>query len=355
MAGGIGSRFWPLSRNLRPKQFLDILGVGRTFLQQTFDRFSSIIPKENILVVTAIDYKELVKEQLPDILEENILLEPFKRNTAPCIAYASTKIYKRNPKAIAVVTPSDHFISNESAFLNTILRLLDCSSVTDDLFTLGIEPTRPETAYGYIQMNNNERVNIEGNLAYGVKTFTEKPNLELAKVFIDSGEFLWNSGIFVWNIKAILEEMSHLIPEIYNLFDGSGNYYYTQNEQSFINQVYENCPALSIDYGVMEKTAKAKVCKASFGWSDLGTWESLYMHCKKDENNNLIGAEEYMIDKIYNSIVVSTEKDKLIAIKGLDNYMIVNTEDVLMICPRDEVRFKNMLTDLTVKGKQKFQ
>lgn len=354
MAGGVGSRFWPVSRNSKPKQFLDILGTGKTFLQQTFERFVQIIPAENILVVTSESYKDLVCEQLPMIPVYNVLLEPYKRNTAPCIAYATYKLFLKNPNATVVVAPSDHYITNESVFLETVLNAMNYASKNDMLFTLGIKPTRPETGYGYIQTTKNAK-DVDGHVALEVKTFTEKPNKELAQVFLESGEFLWNSGIFVWNLKTIKQELEKWLPEVTCLFDGGEKYYYTDKEQIFINHVYEECNAVSIDYGVMEKTSIAWVFKTTFGWSDLGTWESLFMHSDKDENNNLVRVEELMMDKMSNSIIMSTEKDKLITVKGLDNYMIVNTDDVLMICPRDEVRFKNILTDLTVNEKTKFQ
>jgi mannose-1-phosphate guanylyltransferase len=355
MAGGSGSKFWPVSRNSKPKQFLDVLNTGKSFLQQTYERFIQIIPKENILIVTATSYKDIVCQQLPDITEENILLEPSRKNTAPCIAYATYKLYQKNPDATVVVAPSDHIISNENLFLNTIENILDFASRNNELFTLGVEPTRPETSYGYIQMSVKDYKNVEGHIAYGVKTFTEKPNLELAKVFVESGEFLWNSGIFIWNIKSIRKELEKWLPEIATLFEDGEKYYFTPAESSYIDKVYNDCPSMSIDYGVMEKTSKASVFKVSFGWSDMGSWDSLYLRSEKDKNNNYIRCKELMMDKVSGSIIASTEEEKLIAIKGLDNFMIINTPDVLMICPRDDVRFKNMLTDLAVNDKTKFQ
>lgn len=355
MAGGIGSRFWPISRNAMPKQFLDILGTGRSFIQQTYDRMSQIIAPENILVVTSHQYGELVKEHLPQIPQENILLEPYRRNTAPCIAYAASKIYHKHPDATMVITPSDHFITNEKLYIDTISSALNYASSHDDLFTIGIEPTRPETAYGYIQKEGAGSMDIDGHTAYNVKTFTEKPSAEMAKVLVDSGEFLWNSGIFIWNIKSIKREMELCLPEVANLFSQGDKYYYTDKEQSYIDTIYNECPSISIDYGVMERTSKAWVFKGSFGWSDLGTWESLYMHVEKDEHQNYIKCDEIMMDKMNNCIIMNTEENKLMAVKGLDNFMVVNTPDVLMICPRDPVRFKNMMTDLTVHDKQKYQ
>ncbi len=355
MAGGVGSRFWPVSRNSRPKQFLDILGTGRTFLQMTYDRFIKIIPAQNILVVTSSIYKNLVKKQLPDILPENILLEPHRRNTAPCITYAAWKIKVKNPNATMVVAPSDHFISNEDLFLDTIQCALKYASNREELFTIGIKPTRPETGYGYIQCNLKDSETIDGNLAYSVKTFTEKPNAELAKVFVESGEFLWNSGIFIWSVKMICKAIEHWLPEVYILFKSGEKYYNTPREQRYINKIYEDCTSISIDYGVMEKTSRAHVFQASFGWSDLGTWESLFFHCDKDVNNNYIKVGDNMIDDTKNSIIVSEEKGKLVVVKGLDGFMVINTDDVLLVAPRDEAKFKTMITDLAVKDKSKFQ
>lgn len=355
MAGGIGSRFWPISRNALPKQFLDILGVGRSFIQQTYDRMVQIVPPENILVVTSHQYGELVHEHLPQIPRENILLEPYRRNTAPCIAYAASKLYQKNPDATMVITPSDHYITNEALFVNTISAALNHAKDHDELFTLGIEPNRPETAYGYIQKEVNDFQNIGGHVAYKVKTFTEKPSAEMAKVLVDSGEFLWNSGIFIWNIKSIKREMEGCLPEVANLFSLGGKYYYTDKESAYIETIYNDCPSISIDYGVMERTSKARVFKASFGWSDLGTWESLYMHAEKDANHNFVMCDEVMMDKMESCIIMNTEKGKLMAVKGLEDFMVVNTPDVLMICPRDPVRFKNMMTDLSIHDKQKYQ
>ena len=355
MAGGVGSRFWPLSRNEMPKQFLDILGVGRTFIQQTFDRFASFIPVENILVVTFVQYKDLVAEQLPQMLEKNILLEPFRRNTAPCIAYASYWIKEKNPNATMVVAPSDHFISNEILFVDTIKRGMDIATAQDRLFTIGVPPTRPETAYGYIQVSVAEAKSEDGISVMPVKTFTEKPNKEMAEVLVNSGEFLWNSGVFIWNVKTIISQMEQWLPEVSTLFEKGAGLYCTSKEKEFITAVYQDSISISVDYGVMEKTSIASVIQAPFGWSDLGTWHSLYLHYDKDENNNLIMCDELMMDKVKDSIVITTNKGKLMAVKGLDNFMVVDTKDVLMICPKDEVRFKNLITDLSVYEKTKFQ
>ena len=354
LAGGVGSRFWPVSRNSSPKQFLDILGIGKSFIQLTYDRFLKIVPKQNIIVVTSSIYVELVRKHLPDLPAGNILAEPYRRNTAPCIAYAATWIRNINPDATMVVAPSDHFISNDALFIDTISSAMNYASQRDELFTLGIDPTRPETGYGYIQCNMKDSTTVNGNIAYKVKTFTEKPNRELAQVFVDSGEFLWNSGIFVWNVNTICRALEKWLPEIYSLFKDGGRYYGTPEESAFINKTYEDCPAISIDYGVMEKTSRAWVFQASFGWTDLGTWESLYLHAAKNSDRNLIKCPDSMIDTTTDSIIVSQEKDKLVVVKGLSNYLVVNTEDVLMICPRDEAKFKEVITDLAVNERSKY-
>ncbi len=354
MAGGVGSRFWPMSRNAKPKQFLDILGLGRTFLQLTYDRFVKIVPKENIIVVTSEAYSDMVKQQLPDIPSENVLAEPYRRNTAPCIAYAATKILSQNPDATMVVAPSDHFITNEALFTDTIATALEYASQRDELFTLGIDPTRPETGYGYIQTSIKDAITVDGHIACPVKTFTEKPDREMAQVFVDSGEFLWNSGIFIWKASAICNALKEWLPEVYFLFKEGEKYYGTAGEKAFIERVYGDCPAISIDYGVMEKTRGAWVFKASFGWTDLGTWESLFLHADKDVDGNMTKCDDSIIDRTHNSIILSGEKDKLVVVKDLSGYLVVNTDDVLMICPREEAKFKEVLTDLAAKDKSKF-
>lgn len=355
MAGGIGSRFWPVSRNSKPKQFLDILGVGKSFLQQTYERFSNIIDKDNIIIVTSVSYKDLVIEQLPGINQDNVLLEPYRRNTAPCIAYATYKILEKNPAATVVVAPSDHLIVNDKLFLDTIENALEYAGGHNVLLTLGITPTRPETAYGYIQANKSEKVTIGDKPAYMVKTFTEKPNDELAEVFVKSGEFLWNSGIFIWNLQAIKNELELHQKGIASMFSKGSGLYYTQAEQDFIKSVYEDCTSISIDYGIMEKTEKAVVYPATFGWSDLGTWESLYSEASKDERGNHVVGDETMVSDVNDSIILTQEKKKLVVVKGLKNYMVVNTEDVLLVCPREEAAFKSILTDLPLNEFMKYQ
>ncbi|MDP3398607.1 MAG: mannose-1-phosphate guanylyltransferase [Bacteroidales bacterium] len=355
MAGGLGSRFWPVSRNSKPKQFLDILGTGKTFIRQTYERFEKIMPRENILVVTSLLYKDMVTEQIPELTADQILLEPYRRNTAPCMAYASYKILTKDPDATVVVTPSDHLIQNEEVFLETIENALRYAQKNDVLITLGVEPNRPETEYGYIQANKHNFFNINGNVAYTVKTFTEKPNAQLAEVFVNSGEFLWNSGIFIWNLKTILKEIEAHQPEIATIFGEGTGKYYTAQEPQFINKVYEECKSISIDYGIMENTDKAVVYPVSFGWSDLGTWESLYSQFEGKSGDNLVQAKETLLRGVSNSIIVSEGEKKLIVAAGLDNFMIINTNDVLLICPRDESVYKSIMTDLPLIDLSKYQ
>jgi len=343
MAGGIGSRFWPISRNLHPKQFLDILGTGKTFLQETFNRFAKILPKENILIVTGSQHTDLVNEQLPGLDPSQIVAEPSRCNTAPCIAYATYKILDKNPNATIVVAPSDHLIINEAEFLNIIIKALEFAAANDSLVTLGIKPTRPETGYGYIQLNHSGKKVIMGE-AYKVKTFTEKPTLELANVFIKSGEFFWNSGLFAWKAKTILAALKSLLPEVNSLFEQGVGKYNKPEESDFIKKVYNECRSVSIDYGVMEKADNVYAFPGDFGWSDLGTWESLYLQWEKDALGNMIDARQAILDKVSNSSIAISKKEKLVVIEGLDNYLIADTDDVLLICPRNnEERIKQVM------------
>lgn len=347
MAGGVGSRFWPLSRTSKPKQFLDILGTGKTLIQQTFDRFSKIIPPENFIVVTNADYAGLVKEQLPGIKEEHILMEPTRRNTAPCIAYANYKIKATNPSANIVVAPSDHLIIKEEEFLKIIEGGIDFISKNDALLTLGIKPSRPETGYGYIQFEGENEKGYE-NLKK-VKTFTEKPDYKLAKVFMESGEFYWNSGIFLWSLQSIEKAFNSNLPEVNNLFGEGLEVYNTPDEKEFINEVYSNCRNISVDYGIMEKADNVFVMGADFGWSDLGTWSSLYEHSPKDEDGNAITGDNVFGYKL-NNCVINVPKEKLVVIEGLKNYIVVESDDILLICKQQsEQRIKQFVNDVKIK------
>lgn len=330
MGGGIGSRFWPFSRKTMPKQFLDFFGTGRSLLQQTFDRFNKIIPTENILIVTNAIYADLVKEQLPELDPKQILLEPARRNTAPCIAWASYHIRSLNPNANIVVAPSDHLILKEGEFLAAIEKGLDFVSKYDKLLTLGIKPNRPETGYGYIQIAEQE-----GDNFYKVKTFTEKPELELAKVFVESGEFYWNSGLFMWNVNTIIKAGEALLPELASKLAPGKDVYGTPEEKAFIEENFPACPNVSIDFGIMEKADNVYVSLGDFGWSDLGTWGSLYDLSPKDEQGNVTLKCDSMIYNSNDNIVV-LPKGKLAVIEGLEGFLIAESDNVLLICKKDE-------------------
>ena len=346
MAGGIGSRFWPLSRNAMPKQFLDILGLGKSFLQLTYDRFLKIIPPERILVVTSDQYKELVYTQLPTLPVHNVLTEPYRRNTAPCIAYATYRLLKTDPQATVVVAPSDHLITGDDDFLGTIHCALQLAAEQDVLITLGIKPTRPETGYGYIQAVKKDPITIGTHLAYPVKTFTEKPDPEMARILMESGEFYWNSGIFVWSLSSIARQLEHWLPEVSLPFRNGLSLYNTPHAAKFVHKVYEEIRNVSIDYGVMEKATNTYVFSATFGWSDLGSWESIYMHYPRDSRANAVPAARTLLENVQDSLVYSRQEGKLIVVKGLDNFIVVDTPDALLICPKDETQFRQLFNDI---------
>ncbi|MDR1054598.1 MAG: mannose-1-phosphate guanylyltransferase [Prevotellaceae bacterium] len=348
MAGGIGSRFWPLSRKSKPKQFLDILGTGKTFIRQTFERFANIIPVENFLVVTGVDYKQLVLEQIPELAENQILCEPIRRNTAPCIAYATYKLLQKNPDATVVVTPSDHLIMNETGFLEVIINSLNFARNHAALVTIGLKPLRPETGYGYIQVNREEKELCSGAICK-VKTFTEKPDMETARVFVESGEFYWNSGIFIWNLQSIKQALEENIPDISAIFAAGVNTYDTSEEENFIADAYSQCRNISIDYGVMEKSQNVFVFGADFGWSDVGTWDSLFHLLQKDEHGNAVIGENVFLRDV-NNCMVNIANNKLLLISDIHDFLIVDTDDVLLICPRnDEERIKLLIADVIIE------
>lgn len=348
MAGGIGSRFWPLSKTALPKQFLDILGTGKTLLQQTYERFLPLCPKENILIVTNEQYSELVAEQLPDLQAHQILGEPARRNTAPCIAYASYKIQSMNPEANIIVAPSDHLILKQEAFLELVRTALNFTAKRDALVTLGIKPSRPDTGYGYIQFTQDPTVNDP--IIKKVKTFTEKPNHELAKDFIASGDFYWNSGIFIWSVSSIINAFGTHLSEVGDLFREGLDKYNTPEEQEFIASTYPVCSNISIDYGVMEKAKNVNVVLGDFGWSDLGTYGSLYTHLNQDEAGNaVIGKKTYLYDS--KGCIVNVPNDKLVVLVGLDDYIVVESDDVLMVCKKsDEQKIKQVVNDLKISN-----
>ena len=348
MAGGIGSRFWPFSRNERPKQFLDFFGTGRSLLQLTFDRFRHLVPAENILIVSNTIYKDLILEQLPEIKPSQILLEPNRRNTAPCIAYAVNRIKAVEENANIIVAPSDHLILQESEFIDTLKTGLDFIEKNDALLTLGMKPTRPETGYGYIQVSEG-KTNLRK-----VKTFTEKPNAELAQVFYESGEFVWNSGIFLWNLKAIDKAFSELLPAVATKFEAGKDIFNTAEEQDFIDNMYQSCPNISIDYGILEKADNVHVLCSDFGWSDLGTWGSLYDISTKDENANVTLKSNSTFYQSKGNIVVLPE-NKLAVIQDLEGYIVAESDNVLMICKmKDEQNIRQFVNDADVKFKGKY-
>ncbi len=350
MAGGIGSRFWPMSRTDYPKQFLDILNTGRTLIQATFDRFSQFIPAENIYVVTSDSYKHIVAEQLPEMPISNILCEPSRKNTAPCIAYIAYKLNELNPNASLICAPADHVITDAEGFQKICMDALHFTSHIKALITLGIKPTNPNTGYGYIQY---EPFAVSENV-FKVKTFTEKPDRELARAFVASGDFLWNAGIFVWQVKTLLKAFEELMPEIHEVFDGEKSNFNTPNEHEAVERIYPQCVNISIDYGIMEKADNVYVIPSSFGWSDLGTWASAYENLPKDYLENAVaGNNVVVIDATRNMVHASHEK--LVVLQGLDNFIVVDTDDVLLICKMDkEQNIKDYVTEIKRNKGDKF-
>ncbi|GAB4026187.1 mannose-1-phosphate guanylyltransferase [Spirosoma koreense] len=344
MAGGVGTRFWPFSRTSYPKQFHDVLGMGRTLLQQTADRFDGICPPENIFIVTSSLYKDLCQQQLPQLSDDQVLCEPIARNTAPCIAYACYKIAQRDPQANIVVAPADHIILKEEEFKRTISTGLEATQNQDILVTLGIKPSRPDTGYGYIQY-----IPESGDDVKKVKTFTEKPHLELAQQFLESGEFVWNAGIFVWNVQAIIKAFEAHLPEIAEIFAEGNGVYYTDQETAFIAKAYSLTKSISIDNGVMEKAKNVYVVLSDFGWSDLGTWKSLYEVSDKNEDFNVIDGHIMLYDT--KNCIIKTPKDRLVVVNGLDGYIVAEYDNVLMICRKEEEqKVKNFVADAKERG-----
>lgn len=331
MAGGIGSRFWPVSRTHLPKQFLDILGTGHTLIQQTFNRFARVLPKENIYVVTSNEYINLVREQLPELPVENILGEPYRKNTAPCIAYVSMKIQEKDSEASMIVAPADHLIMDETKFLEITEKALSFVNHLNALITIGIKPTYPNTGYGYIQ---HETLEATPSI-YKVRTFTEKPNRELAKTFLASGDFLWNSGIFVWRVNCIVDAFKKYLPEMHELFYAEKDKLNTKDEKWAIEQIYPQCVNISIDFGVMEKADNVYVIPAEFGWSDLGTWNSAWENMDRDYLDNAVAGDHVMIVDA-TKCMVHEQQDKLVILQGLDDFIVVDTKDVLLICHKDK-------------------
>lgn len=334
MAGGIGSRFWPVSTEERPKQFLDILGTGRTLLQLTVDRFADLVPLENVWVVTSACYIDIVREQLPGVPENNILLEPCRRNTAPCICYASWKIKKRNPKANIVVAPSDHIILNQQAFSEAISDVMIFSAETDAIVTLGIRPSRPETGYGYIKADLSFSSSRKKNI-FRVDSFKEKPTLEVAESYIKQPNYLWNSGLFIWSVSTIINAFRVYQPEMSRLFEQMMPYYDTELEQKKINEMFPQCENISVDYAILERAEEIYVYPADFGWSDLGTWGSLRQQVKQDQYGNAAIGPDIDLYETHNSIIHTTQLKKVV-VQGLDGYIVTEKDGTLLICKLSE-------------------
>ncbi len=348
MAGGVGERFWPLSRESRPKQFIDILGTGKTLLQQTYERFLDACDKENIFIVTNKRYRSLVREQLPELGHDRLICEPARKNTAPCIAYAAYKIHDLNPQANMVVAPSDHIILKEDIFTDIIRSALQAAAHDTRLFTLGIKPNRPDTGYGYIQFKDDSYYPDDERLKK-VKTFTEKPDEELAQSFLDSGDFLWNSGIFIWSVESIINAFDQYQPEISYVFREALGKYNTSEEQAYMDVAYTSCKSISIDYAIMEKADNVYVFVSDFGWSDLGTWGSLFDARDKDEDNNAVIGERAML---YDSrdCIINIPDDKLVVIQGLDDYIVSEADNALLICKKSqEQQIRKFVNDIRLQ------
>jgi len=350
MAGGIGSRFWPMSRSAHPKQFLDILGTGKTLIQETFDRYSKLVPVENIYIITSKEYVNMVKQQLRLLPEENILAEPSRKNTAPCLAYIAFKLYQKDPDALMIAAPSDNHITDEAAFLQTAKKAFDFVESINALVTIGIKPTFPNTGYGYIQHEGPE----VAPGVHEVKTFTEKPNRELAETFVASGDFLWNAGIFTWKIKNLLTAFEKFLPEIYEVFAAEKDKFNTPDEIEALETIYPQCTSISIDFGVMEKADNVYVIPASFPWSDLGTWNSAWDNSEKDYFQNAVTGNNVMVIDA-KSCIVNTPNNKLVVLQGLEDFIVVDTKDVLLICKRSkEQEIKEYVAEIKRNKGDKF-
>ncbi len=342
LAGGIGSRFWPKSRTVYPKQFLDILNTGKTLIQATFDRYASFLPKENIFIITLEEYVNIVIEQLPDADPLNILAEPSRKNTAPCVAYMAFKLIQKDPEASLIVAPSDHLVLDNAEFERVVFEALQFAAHMKAFVTLGIKPTYPNTGYGYIQ---HDTLSVATNI-YKVKTFTEKPNTDLARTFITSGDFLWNAGIFIWQVENIIKAFEQYQPEMYDVFASEQQYFNTVEEKNALERIYPLCTNISIDYAVMEKANNVYVIPSSFGWSDLGTWNSAYDNLEKDYLGNAVAGNNVMVIDA-TKCMVSAPHEKLLVLQGLDDFIIVDTEDILLICKKDkEQHIKEYVTEV---------
>ena len=355
MAGGYGKRFWPICRETLPKQFLDITGNGNSFVRAAYDRCAGLFKPENIFIITLEKYRRLVEQQIPELPEKNLLLEPYGRKTGPCVAYSTYTILKREPNAVMTVMPSDLVISDNEQFTHTILKAMEYAEAHPVLMTLGVKPTHPDPNYGYIQIKGGEEA-YSDDVPMKVKTFTEKPDAALAEVFWKSGEFFWNSGIFVWQASVIKEEMEKYMPNITNLFSGWKTTLGSTAEAVFIERVYTDSEKISIDNGVMEKTDIAWLFPARFGWSDIDNWETFYKHyANKDADNNACNSKNTCLENAEGNLIISQDKNKLMAIKGLKDYIVIDTEDVLMICPKNDEEYKGFLTRTAMPGYNEFR
>ena len=339
MAGGVGSRFWPGSREARPKQFLDMLGTGKSLLRLTFERFLPLCPAEHIFVVTNAAYKDLVQEQIPELSDNQIICEPSRNNTAPCVAYTAFKLAALDADAKLVITPADHIVLKEPVFLEKIRQALDFATEQDALVTLGVEPSRPDTGYGYIQFGEAAGAHVRK-----VLRFTEKPNLEIARQFLESGEYLWNAGIFVWSVQAVLSAFETHSPEIFDILQQGTSTYNTELEAAFITEFYPTTPNISVDFAIMEKASNVYTIPAEFGWSDLGTWASLYEECPKDAQENALQGNIIALDT--QGSLIRAPEGKLVVVKDIEDYIIVDTEDVLLIYPKSKEQEIKQVTAL---------
>ena len=356
MAGGVGSRFWPVSTEAEPKQFHRINGMGESFLQKTYGRMARVIPEENIFVATMARYKETVLEQLPGLSEDRLLLEPYRRNTATTIVYAALSLKYMDPEAVMVATPADHSIGDPEIFDKTIRQALDYAAGNDILLTLGIVPTRPDTNFGYVQVSGGSSA-CESGKPVPAKTFTEKPDAELAKVFVDSGEFLWNSGIFIWKADFVLREMKECCPEFSILWADWRKAFASADKDVFIEKAYSDSPRISIDYALMEKSGKVWVLPVRFQWGDLGSWSTLYRATRDeaDGGNSVLTAGPRIVGKLKDSMVYTTDERKLTVVRGLENFMVVDTDDALLICPRDDRDLQEILSELALPEYEKYK
>ena len=356
MAGGGGNGFWPLTREDHPQHFFKGRKIHRvSFLRGTFNRFAEFIPKENIFVVTLSRFALLVHEELPELPHANIIEEPIGRKTAPCIALAACKIRERDPEAIMIATPCDHIISEGPEFARSILKAVEHVDAEPVLMTIGVIPTAPKTDYGYIQVYGGRQARNTTE-PMPVKTFTEKPDAELAQVFYASGEFFWNSGIFVWRNETILTELSHYVPVLGNMIDGWPAVAGTENEEAFLARMYADCEKVSVDYAVMEKTDKAWLCPAQFGWADIGDWDALYrLVPARDEEGNASSTEHTLFREAEGNLILSLDSEKLIALSGLKDYMVVDTDDVLLVCPRDDKKYRDFIAGIALPGYEDYR